>query len=285
MSQAESSRFKKTIIDAEWTAAPLSAEDEARRVRVTRAIMINGPKPSPTSLALRPATPIHAIIQHSRPSPVVVLEEVGLPASLDPRLVVLREPSSAQARSYRLLHHRLIARSDPRVIAVTSARPGEGKTTCAANLALALSDETFARVLLIEANVPRPGLAGLFGFEPSDSFISRLVQHQDATPPYGVTAIRGTRLHVAALHPDEARDKRLDRLLLDMAVRDLRQGYDYIIIDAASVLESADADVAGECADGVIVTARASKSRKSWLRRAIDQLSPATVLGVVLLDT
>ncbi|HWZ91962.1 MAG TPA: hypothetical protein VNW92_24025, partial [Polyangiaceae bacterium] len=165
------------------------------------------------------------------------------------------------------------------------AWPGEGKTTCAANLALSLADETFARVLLIEANVRRPGLAEAFGFRPADSFINKLLLARDARPPYMVARIRGTRLHVAALRLDAARDARLDRLLLGLAISDLRSSYDYIIIDAASLFESADADVAGECADGVIITARAAKSRRAELRNAIDQLSPTPVLGVVLLDT
>jgi Mrp family chromosome partitioning ATPase len=245
----------------------------------------NPAPPSPTALAVRPHKRESVVTAKLWSTPVVVLEEVEPPASLDARLVVLREPSSAQARSYRLLHHRLIAHSDPRVITVTSAWPGEGKTTCAANLALSLADETFARVLLIEANVRRPGLAQAFGFRPADSFMNKLLQVRDARPPYLVARVRGTRLHVAALRLDAPRDARLDRLLLGLAISDLRSSYDYIIIDAASLFESADADVAGECADGVIITARAAKSRRAELRNAVDQLSPTPVLGVVLLDT
>jgi Mrp family chromosome partitioning ATPase len=178
-----------------------------------------------------------------------------------------------------------MARSDPRVIAVTSALPGEGKTTCAANLALVLADQTFARVLLLEANVRRPALAQTFGFDPADSFIDQLVQDRDSPPPYLVARIRGTRLHVAALRARTPRGLLLDRPRLGMALSELRYCYDYIVIDAASVFESADADVVGECADGVLIAARAKKSRRAPLRRAIDQLSPAPMLGVVLLDT
>jgi Mrp family chromosome partitioning ATPase len=271
MSQTDSSRFKSAIIDVEWAAAPAP----------TRS---NGHHP-PTGLALRAEPASSAVIARSWPSPIHVHEEVELPPAPDPRLVVLSQPNSVQAGAYRLLHHRLLARGDPRVIAVTSAWPREGKTTCAANLALALSGESLARVLLIEANVQRPGLAALFGFVPTESFIGRLVQHLDAAPPYAVAAILGTRLQVAALRSDVAQNLRLDRLLLGTAIRELRRAYDYIIIDAASALESPDANVAAECADGVIVTARAAKSRKGSLRRAIAHLSPATVLGAVLLET
>jgi len=69
-----------------------------------------------------------------------------------------------------------------------------------------------------------------------------------------------------------------------VALVDLRDAYDYVIIDTPSVLESADANIATERADGVIVTALAMQSRRGALKRTIDQLRPATIFGVVLLD-
>jgi Mrp family chromosome partitioning ATPase len=240
--------------------------------------------PGPTELSWSPPRE-RAILSSPRSSPVVVLEEVDVPAARDPRLVVALDPDSEQARNYRLLRHRLIARSDPHVIAVTSAGAGEGKTTCAANLALAMAEESYARVLLIEANTQRPALAQAFGFKPADSFIARLIHERDAKPPYFVARVRNSRLHVAALQLDGVRGMRLDRLLLGLAISELRYVYQYIVIDAGSVFESADANVIAECSDGVIVTARARRSRRTALYRAIDQLSPTPVLGTVLLDT
>jgi Mrp family chromosome partitioning ATPase len=216
---------------------------------------------------------------------VFILDEVDLPARCDSRLAILREPESARSRSYRLLRHRLLAHSDPRVIAVTSAEPNEGKTTCAANLALALADETMARVLLIETNLRRPALGNLFGYAPSESFVGRMAEYRDATPPYSVAAVLGTRLQVAALPANVAPDARLDRMLLAVALQELREVFDYVVIDSAAVLESADADVACACADGVIVVMRASTSKKANVARAVEQLSPVRVFGTVLIDS
>ena len=269
MSHLEISRLELKVIEGE----PIPLRPASRPL-----------EPAPASL-VPPAQHEKVVRANQRSSPIVILEEVEPARPLDPRLVVLADPSSPQARSYRLLQHRLLATSDPRVIAVTSAQPGEGKTTCAANLALTLADETFARVLLIEANTGRPGLAQAFGFSPADSFINRLLQERDAKPPYFVARVRGSRLHVAALQVDAARDTCLDRLLLGLVISELRNFYQYIVLDAASVFDSADADVAGECADGVLITARARKSQRRELRRAIAHLSPTPVLGVVLLDT
>jgi Mrp family chromosome partitioning ATPase len=216
--------------------------------------------------------------------PLIDLEHVMLPDTFDPRLVILSEPGSQRARSYRLLRHRLFCHADPRIVAVTSAHPGEGKTTCALNLALAMAEDTMTRVLLIDANLRRPALGRVFGFSASESFVGNIARLEDVGPPYPVVSISGTRLHVAALPEKSLEGGRLDRTLFAVALSDLRDVYDYVVIDAASVLESGDVDVVGECSSGVIMAARAGQSRKGDMRRAMSQLAPARVLGSVLIE-
>jgi Mrp family chromosome partitioning ATPase len=216
--------------------------------------------------------------------PTIWLEHVTLPGTLDSRLVLLNDPGSDSARSYRLLRHRLFSQADPRIVAVTSAFPGEGKTTCALNLALAMVEDTMTRVLLVDVNLRRPALGRVFGFTPFENLVENMARFVDVGPPYPVAAISGTRLHVAALPETPIEGGRLDRTLFAVALSDLRNAYDYIVIDAASVFESGDVDVVGECSSGVIVAARAGRSRKGDLRRAIGELAPAHVLGTVLID-
>lgn len=230
------------------------------------------------------STSENAVVRRQGVGPTIGIEHVMLPGVLDRRLVMLLEPESDRARSYRLLRHRLLSLGDPRVIAVTSARPGEGKTTCALNLAFAIAEDTMMRVLLLEANLRRPALFQVLGFQPTASLVENIVRFMYVGPPYPVAALSGTRLHVAALPGAPLADGRLDRTLFSMALFDLREAYDYIVIDASSVLESADADVIGECSSGVVMTARAGASRSGDLRSAVEQLAPATVLGTVLLD-
>jgi Mrp family chromosome partitioning ATPase len=163
---------------------------------------------------------------------------------------------------------------------VTSALKGEGKTTCAINLALCIADETFARVLLLEANRQRPSLARVFGVPTLHDGGSDLA----TTSRHRVLGSSGPRLHIASALAYATHCGGLDRALFGGALHELREVYDYIVVDTASVLESADVDVAAECAGGVIVAARAGRSRRGPLERAIAQLSPANVCGVVLLD-
>jgi Mrp family chromosome partitioning ATPase len=216
--------------------------------------------------------------------PVVEIEGVTLRRPLDSRLVILSEPTSTQARSYRLLRHKLFSHCDCRIVAITSACPGDGKTTCALNLALALAEDSLTRVLLLDANLRRPAIAQVLELSPCESLVETMTRLAYAGSPYPVVTICGTRLHVAALSEAPHDGGRLDRMLLALALAQLRRTYDYIVIDAASVLETGDVDVIGECSDGVIVTARAGRSRRGDVRRALAQLDPAPVLGVVLID-
>jgi len=226
----------------------------------------------------------HEIVAFGEAVPLIRVDNVAAPERLDPRVVLLSDPTSEAARSYRLLRHRLLGLGDPRAIAVTSARAGEGKTTCAVNLALALAEDATSQVLLLEANLRHPIAARLFGFEPYDSILGAAIRTRSIAPPYPVTAVVGTRMHLAALASEPSPGARLDRSIFAPLISDLREVYDYIVIDAGSVLESGDADIAGECSSGVIVTARAGKSRKPDVRRAVDQLRPTAVFGTVLID-
>ena len=249
----------------------------------------NGPsrrRPNATAkLALWPGPHTsQEIVAFAEPVPLIHVDSVVVPDRLDPRVVLLSDPASDTARSYRLLRHRLFGLGDPRAIAVTSARAGEGKTTCAVNLALALAEDATSQVLLLEANLRHPIAARLFGYEPFDSVLGAALRTRTIAPPYPVTAVVGTRMHLAALASEPIPAARLDRHIFASLLLDLREVYDYVVIDAGPVLESGDADVAGECANGVIVTARSGKSRKPDFRRAIDQLRPTPVFGTVLFE-
>jgi Mrp family chromosome partitioning ATPase len=208
------------------------------------------------------------------------------PEDPDRRLILVREPDSARAAAFRVMRHRLAERGDPRVIAVTSAGPREGKTTCAANLALALGECNRARVLLIEANLRTPALAALFGFLPPECFSVQLQRHKEKPEDaWSVVEVFSPSLHVLAVKPESDPRPLLDGPAFSLAVDVLRQaGYDYIVIDTPPVLGAADVNLVEDAADGVLFTAwsRSTSSRK--LTQAVEQLAPAKLLGLALIN-
>ncbi len=208
------------------------------------------------------------------------------PDDPDARLVMVRQPDSPQAASYRVLRHRLQERGDPRIIAVTSAGPKEGKTTCAVNLALALGECGRARVLLVEANLRAPALAPLFGFMPPQCFSVQMQKHREKPADgWSVVEVFSEYLHVLAVEPSDRGRPLLDGPAFAIAIEALSQaGYDYIVLDTPPVLGTADVNLIEDCADGVLLTAWARTTPSQALRQAIDQLVPSKVLGVTLLD-
>lgn len=229
----------------------------------------------------------------ARPSRTVEVEvevfghsELPPPQRLDPRAILAREPSSERAAAFRVLRHHLIAGGDPRTILVSSPEDGQGKTTCALNLALALGECGRARVLLLEANPRRPALADLFRFAPPTCFLEQLAAHrQHPERPWRVVDITPLGLHVLAIDPAHRREHLLDAPGFAVTMDALRQAdYDYLVIDGPSVIGSADANLLQDAADGVLLTVRRKQTTARTLRRAADQLAPAHILGTVLLD-
>jgi protein tyrosine kinase modulator len=213
----------------------------------------------------------------------VDVQSVGLPAELDHRAILLREPESARASSYRALRHHLRGVGDPRVIAVTSALPGEGKTTCALNLALAASEEVGMRVLLVEANLRAPALANMFDFTPPECFAAQMDRAEVPSGPWIVADLAGSHVHVAAIDPEVSGERRLDRVLLASALADLRAEYNYIVIDSPAILKCADALLIADVAEGLLLTARAKSTTRRELCRAAEQLDPSPIVALALL--
>jgi Mrp family chromosome partitioning ATPase len=229
------------------------------------------------------AAPHHELVLVRQDQVEVHTTSVVLPDDLDRRLVLAKDRSSQQANSYRLLRHRLACQGDPRVIAVTSAIAGEGKTTCALNLASALGEESSIRVLLLEANTLSPALAHVFRLDVVHCAARQLAVPHDVFVPWMVSDVLELSLHVAAVSPVPPVPP-LDRFLFERAIQQLRTRYDYIVIDTPAALASADATLAAECAEGVLLAARTRLSKRQLLRKVTEQLTGSTILGVALHD-
>ena len=226
-----------------------------------------GPIPAARAMALRDAgTPKLA------GTPRIEVVRVACVGD-DPRLILVHEPDSPRAASFRILRHRVSAAA--RVVVVSSALPREGKSTCAVNLAIALAEHE--PTLLLEANVDRPSIADMNGFTPPVCVTTGYTRVVEALWP---------NLHVLAVDPDRrTRGSRIDGELLRSALRDLQQaGYGRIVIDAPPIQGHVDVNLIQELADGVIITVIAGRSRGATIRGAIDQLTPEKLIGAVLLE-
>lgn len=269
-----------------------ASDDELIPAEVVRAAALDqiGPEHFRRTLIApsRVATPHEAAFGDEAPRGVRVTSRAVAARLDDPRLIMIHEPDSPRAASLRVLRHRLSERGDPRTLVVTSPEVGDGKTTCAMNLAVALSECGRARVLLLEANFRKPDLARMLGMTPPVCLMRQMEQHHQnpRAAPWTAAQITSPWLHVLAIDPEGFKGPNLiDGPAFENTITQLKLvGYDYIVLDTPAILGSADVNIVQDVADGVLIALTARKSNTRALRAALDQLTTAKIVGVALFD-
>lgn len=169
-----------------------------------------------------------------------------------------------------------------KVLVVTSSVPGEGKTSFATNLALAHAQTK--RVLLIDADMRRPRLAGALGLDDALTGLSALVAGE-AELGDCVRTIEGSTLHVvtAGSVPPNPLELLLSQRFKDFLTT-LSNDYDLVIIDSPPLHLVSDAVILASMATGVIFVMRANSTPYQLARRCLRTLQNAEVamFGVVL---
>ncbi|GAA4823105.1 polysaccharide biosynthesis tyrosine autokinase [Actinomycetospora corticicola] len=192
-------------------------------------------------------------------------------------------PMSPAAESLRAVHGNL-ARPDGegvRVVVVTSAVEGEGKSTLVVNLALAEANAG-GRVLLVEADLRRPRASAYLGV-PAGGGLAGLLAGQgaldEAVRPGGV--VRLDVLPSGPLPPNPY--ELVESARMDAVLAEARERYDLVLVDAPPVLPVADGLALARRADSVVVVVRAGATRGALVRRAHELLVTAGVseVGVV----
>ena len=200
-------------------------------------------------------------------------------------LAIKADDHTIGAEAYRKLRTNLrFLRADrPRVIAVTSPSPDEGKSVTAANLALAIAQQG-QEVLIIDGDLRRPVQHEIFGVERgaglSDALVG-LVDPFDAITPFDEQPnISVMTCGTEAPNPAELLGSdAFSRLLATLLER-----FDTIVVDTPPVNLVTDAAVIGSVTDGVLLVAEAGRTDRSVLASAVNELRQArgSVLGIVL---
>ncbi|WP_287366100.1 polysaccharide biosynthesis tyrosine autokinase [Thauera sp.] len=165
-------------------------------------------------------------------------------------------------------------------VVVTSAVPGEGKTTAAANLAMALGQ--LGRVLLVEADMRRPTMARAFGLPPGSPGLANLLA-DTATIKDALHHLDGFDLIPAGTVPPDPL-KLIATPLFEELIALLTKGYDYVIIDTPPTQAVSDAVVLASAADAVIYVVKSDNTPIPVVSKGVGQLlqNHAVLSGVVL---
>lgn len=201
-------------------------------------------------------------------------------------LVTLLEPQSLAAESFRTLRSAVLLSSvdrAPRVILVASGLAAEGKSTCAANLAIAFAQRP-AKVLLVDADL-RKGTVHLKFRISNRSGLSTFLTRESGDNPFsnpikglpGLTVL--TRGPVAP-NPGEM----LASGVMAEAINKWRNEWDYVILDTSPLLAVSDTLNLVQNVDGTLLVVRSGVTRKKALQRTREMLRrvDARILGTIV---
>ena len=201
------------------------------------------------------------------------------------KVIAQQQPYSMAAESYRTLRSSLLLGdgADAKVLVITSALPGEGKTLTALNCAAVLAQQG-SRVLLVDADLRRSSLHRSLGIRREPGLGDVLDGRCNADEaPVELEAI--PRLSaVSAGRPVDYPAEALASKAMAAALQTWRKNYDHVVVDTPPVAMVTDAVVLAARADAVLLVAKASGTTRQALRRTRDVLlrANARIAGVVL---
>lgn len=210
---------------------------------------------------------------------------IGFDPDAKIRPLVALDQRSARSEAFRTIRTNLEfidVDNPPKAIVVTSSLPVEGKSTTAVNLAITLS-QAGKKVCLIEADLRKPRVADYLGVDGAVGLTSVLSGQQGLEEAL-VSWNRGmlTVLPSGPIPPNPSEllgSEHMERLLTQ-----LRESFDYVVVDATPLLPVTDAAVVARIADGALMVIRYGKTTREQAARASDLLAAAgaRLLGTVL---
>ncbi len=218
----------------------------------------------------------------SKPATASQEQEVQKIAS---RMVTHFEPKSPVSEAYRTFRTNIqFARFDkpPRTLLVTSAGPGEGKSTSVANLAITMA-QMGTRTLLVDADLRRPVLHSIFEQKKDVGLTNVLlgnVSLKDAVHELEVSNLSLLCCGTLPPNPSELLGSEAMRKLIEQ----LKEVYDVILFDSPPVVAVTDAAVLSTQIDGTILIISSGDTTRNAENRAKALLNnvQAQILGAVL---
>lgn len=200
------------------------------------------------------------------------------------RLFVHTDPRSPAADRFRYLRIRL---REPwqtgklKSVLITSALPGDGKSTVALNLASALCEHGKKRVLLIEADLHRSGLTSLLGLKAGPGLVECLRTGVNPMPFIRLLQPLGWYLLAAGGKCDNPTELLQSGALPDL-LSILSENFDWILIDSPPVIPVTDALSVARDVDAILMVVRAGSTPRDLVQRAVALLGRKKLLAIVL---
>ena len=215
------------------------------------------------------------------PKPEGLLQR--LDSALVEKVVIDRNTDGASREQYRRLAatlHHAQSTNGIKVVLITSAVQGEGKSLTATNLAMTFSESYQRSVLLIDADLRRPTLHTLFHVDNAGGLSEGLVSREQRRLPVRQVSARLAILPAGQPSADPMAGLTSDRMR--QLVGEAREAFDWVIIDTPPVGLLPDANLLASIADAAVLVIKAESTSYDLVNRALTAIGRDRVLGVVL---
>lgn len=201
------------------------------------------------------------------------------------QLITFTSPRSHVSEQYRTLRTNIkfsSPDSDYRSIVITSASPGEGKSTTSANLAVVFAQEG-RRVLIVDGDMRKPTMHHTFNVSNTRGLSSVLTRQSLLK-----TAIKPTKvenldiLACGPIPPNPA--ELLGSKSMDAVFAELKEMYDLIIVDAPPILSVTDGQILANKCEGTILVINSGETEKEKAIKAKELItqSKSRLIGAIL---
>ena len=198
--------------------------------------------------------------------------------------IVQKNPKSIAAEAYRSLKTNIQYSSfdkEYKTIVITSSNPGEGKSTTSGNLALTLA-EGESRVLLVDCDMRKPSMHKNFRVTNTYGIADILLQRKKVMDVAHMYNKNLSIITAGKVPPNPA--EMLGSKAMSAFLEEMKDHFDYIILDTPPVQAVADAQILSTKVDGTIIVVRAGVTKKEDVNDTVNTLKKvnANIIGTVL---
>lgn len=207
--------------------------------------------------------------------------------AIDKNLVSHLAPQSFEAEQFKILRTHIffpLSGKVPRIIAITSAVPEEGKSFVAANFAVSIARELDRSVLLIDCDLRKPSIHKLFGFKNNLPGLSEyLSKNIELSSVMFQTNVQKLTI-IAGGSPVDNSSELLssDRMAAMLRKVSQNQGDRFVILDTSPVNITAEAVALSNYVDGILLVTRLGYTPKTHLKELLKVMDREKIIGSVL---
>jgi capsular exopolysaccharide synthesis family protein len=216
-------------------------------------------------------------------APGLFPRQVGLKVSIASPVFPFDQTQNEAAEQYRIIRTKILndARR-PQLIVFSSAESGDGKTVTSINVAASLALKQDVSVVLVDGDLRRPSVADMLGLSEqpglSDvlegrSTLNDVILRTEELPNLSIIPAGSVMADPAEL---------LDSAAWRSVIMQLRQQYQYIILDATPAVGVADYELLQQVCDGVVVVARPDHTPREAVLTILQTIPKSKLIGVVL---